>query len=79
MLVEDPVFSGDIQECSNSEVQKHPVSRNQYPESANTGNGFRYNVLSQTHNFIQGLDWPTNCAPLGSRFHLYTFSPDQVS
>jgi len=25
MLVEDPVFSGDIQECSNSEVQKHPV------------------------------------------------------
>jgi hypothetical protein len=24
MLVEDPVFSGDIQECSNSEVQKHP-------------------------------------------------------
>jgi hypothetical protein len=41
MLVEDPVFSGDIQECSNSEVQKHPVSlgtakhcvdgRNQYP------------------------------------------------
>ena len=26
MLVEDPVFSGDIQECSNREVQKHPVS-----------------------------------------------------
>jgi hypothetical protein len=24
MLVEDPVFSGDIQEYSNSEVQKHP-------------------------------------------------------
>ena len=38
MLVEDPVFSGDIQECSNSEVQKHQdfgelsrvVSSNQY-------------------------------------------------
>ncbi|MBW2206329.1 MAG: hypothetical protein JRG79_05420 [Deltaproteobacteria bacterium] len=25
MLVEDPVSGGDIQECSNSEVQKHPV------------------------------------------------------
>ena len=43
----------DIQECSNSEVQKHPVSRNQYPESANTGNGFRCNDLDRIYNFMQ--------------------------
>ena len=55
MLVEDPVFSGDIQECSNSEVQKHPVSRNQYPESANTGNGVCCNGPGRTHNFMKLL------------------------
>ena len=26
MLVEDPVFSGGIKECSDSEIEKHPVS-----------------------------------------------------
>ncbi len=61
MLVEDPVFSGDIQECSNSEVQKHPdfgelgrvISRNQYPVSANTGNDFRCNGLDRMYKFMQ--------------------------
>jgi hypothetical protein len=35
----------DIPECTNGEIQKHPVSRNQYPGSVNTGNGFRPNGL----------------------------------
>ena len=46
--VKDPIFDGDIQECSNREVQKDQVSSNpakdgifdKHPESANTGNGF---------------------------------------
>ena len=33
----------DIQECTNSEIEKHPVSRNQYPGSVNIGNGFHRN------------------------------------
>jgi len=37
----------DIQECNNSEIQKHPISRNQYPGSVNTGNGFRRNGLDK--------------------------------
>ena len=35
----------DIQECTNGEIEKHPVSRNQYPGSVNTGNGFYRNGL----------------------------------
>jgi hypothetical protein len=35
----------DIQELTNGEIQKQPVSRNQYPGSVNTGNGFRRNGL----------------------------------
>jgi hypothetical protein len=35
----------DIQECTNSVIEKHPVSRNQDPGSVNTGNGFRLNGL----------------------------------
>jgi len=35
----------DIQECTNSEIEKHPVSRNQDPGSVNIGNGFRLNGL----------------------------------
>jgi hypothetical protein len=35
----------DIQECANSEIEKHPVSRNQNPGSINTGNCFRRNGL----------------------------------
>ncbi len=31
----------DIQECTNSDVEKQPVSSNQDPGSVNTGNGFR--------------------------------------
>jgi hypothetical protein len=37
----------DIQECTNGELQKHPVSRNQYPGSVNTGKGFRPNGLGR--------------------------------
>jgi hypothetical protein len=29
----------DIQKCSNSAIQKHPVSGNQYPVSARNGHG----------------------------------------
>jgi hypothetical protein len=45
MLVEDPVFSGDIQECSNREILKHPGTSNQNPGSANAGKGFHRNGL----------------------------------
>jgi hypothetical protein len=31
----------DIQECTNSDIEKQPVSSNQDPGSVNTGNGFR--------------------------------------
>ncbi len=37
MLVEDPVFSGDIQECSNSEAQNIQTSASSvesYPETS---------------------------------------------
>jgi hypothetical protein len=33
----------DIQECTWNEIQKHPGSRNQYPGSVNTCNGFHRN------------------------------------
>jgi len=56
MLVEDPVCSGDMQECSDGEIQKHPVSRNQYPVSVNTGNGFRcYGLDEYIINHTIGL------------------------
>ena len=35
----------DIQECTNSDIEKQPVSSNQDPGSVNTGNGFRRNGL----------------------------------
>ncbi len=35
----------DIQECTNSEIEKQPVSSSQYPGSVNTGNDFRRNGL----------------------------------
>jgi len=33
----------DIQECTGNEIQKNPVSRNQYPGSLNYANDFRLN------------------------------------
>ena len=33
----------DIPDYSNSEIEKHPASRDQYPVSANAGKGFRRN------------------------------------
>ncbi len=35
----------DIQESADSEIQKHPVSRDQYPGSANTDSGLIHNNL----------------------------------
>jgi hypothetical protein len=43
----------DIQECINSEIQKHPVSSGQYPVSASAGNGFRRNGLQEMQYFMQ--------------------------
>jgi len=42
-----------IQECPNSEMQKHPVSSNQDPGSANAGAGFRRNGLDWIQDFMQ--------------------------
>ena len=36
----------DIQECTGNEIQKHPVSRNQYPGSFHIADGFRLSTLS---------------------------------
>jgi len=36
----------DIRECAASEIQKHPVSRNQYPGLRNIASDFHYNGLS---------------------------------
>jgi hypothetical protein len=62
-MLETVAFSGqmldarywmlDIQECTRNAIQKHPVSRNQYPESINNANGFRRNGLSPIQYFIQ--------------------------
>ena len=35
----------DIQECTNSDIEKQPVSSYQDPGSVNTGNGLRRNGL----------------------------------
>ena len=43
----------DVQEYSNSEIQKDPVSRGQYPGSANAGKGFRLNSLDELQYFMQ--------------------------
>ena len=42
-----------IQDCSNNETEKRPVSRSQYPGSANAGNGFRRNGLDEMQYFMQ--------------------------
>jgi len=36
-------FSGDITEFAEAEIQKHPVSRNQYPGSGSIANDFYRN------------------------------------
>jgi hypothetical protein len=43
----------DIQECSDNEIKKHPVSRNQYPGSINVATGFRRNSLSAIQYIMQ--------------------------
>jgi hypothetical protein len=43
----------DIHEYTKSEIQKHPVSRNQYPGSVNTGNDFHRNSLDRVPYFMQ--------------------------
>ena len=49
----NPVFSGAFQDFSNSEIEKHPVSRGQYPVSANANKGFRCNDLDEKQDFMQ--------------------------
>ncbi len=43
----------DIQECTNSEIEKQPVLINQYPGSVNTDNDFRRNGLYVVQYFMQ--------------------------
>ncbi len=42
-----------FQDFSKSEIEKHPVSRGQYPVSANAGKGFRRNDLDEKQDFMQ--------------------------
>jgi len=49
----DSVFSGDVQEYSISEIEKHPESSNQNPGSANASKGFRRNYLDEIQYFMQ--------------------------
>jgi len=39
----------DNQQCTDSEIQNHPASRNQYPGSINTANGFHHKGLHPFH------------------------------
>ena len=43
----------DIQEHSISEIEKHPVSRDQNPGSANADKGFHHNSLDEMQYFMQ--------------------------
>ena len=43
----------DIPEFAESEIQKHPVSRNQYPGSRNIANAFHHNGLNSRKHFMQ--------------------------
>jgi len=43
----------DNQQCTDSEIQNHPASRNQYPGSINTANGFYHDGLHPTQHFMQ--------------------------
>ena len=42
-----------FQDFPNSEIEKHPVSRGQYPGSGNVGRGFRRNELDEKQDFMQ--------------------------
>ena len=50
-----------LQDFSNSEIEKHPVSRGQHPVSANAGKGFHRNDLDEKRDFMQleGYLWDT--------------------
>jgi hypothetical protein len=43
----------DIPEFAGSEVQKHPVSRNQYPGSRNIANDFHQETLIARKHFMK--------------------------
>ena len=43
----------DMQEYSNSEIQKHPVSSNQNPGSVHTDHSFRRSKLVWIEDFMQ--------------------------
>jgi hypothetical protein len=42
----------DIGEFAGSEIQKHPVSRNQYPGSRNIANAFHHSGLNPKKRFM---------------------------
>jgi hypothetical protein len=46
-----PTLKGIFMNAITVKSKKNPVSRNQYPESANTGNGVRFNGLYRIHKF----------------------------
>ena len=43
----------DIQDFSNGDIEKHPVSRCRYPGSFGTGNNFRHNDPDEIHELMQ--------------------------
>jgi hypothetical protein len=51
----DPASAGmlDILKFAQSEIQKHPVSRNQYPGSRDITNDFHHNDLNPGKHFMQ--------------------------
>jgi hypothetical protein len=50
----------DIKECTNSEVQKHPVSSNQNPVSIRTNKDFHSNGVDRIRNFC---NWSVDAQP----------------
>ena len=42
-----------FKDFSNSEIENHPVSRCQYPGSANDSNGFSGTSLNKSNDFMQ--------------------------
>jgi hypothetical protein len=43
----------DIQQCTDGEIEKYRVTRNQYPGSSSTGKCFRGNAMVMVSHFMQ--------------------------
>ena len=56
MMLDDGYLMLDIPEFAESEIQQHPVSRNQYPGSRHIGNVFHHSGLIPAKHFMQPKD-----------------------